>query len=830
MSIFSSLSGSAALGVFLLATCAFALQVDEQLDQDPVLAGCGGADRVLKWILSDSEGSSLLTPEWLDSVILRWMRGTEAQKVVSEDLRRGDGLLADALEESFELLHIGGQSARDEVRKLTEKKESQLWWALIGNPRSIAPLRRYVLQMPEDGPSRLFALSAWWSKEGQTFPDSVMETALRAVNAPITCAPQDWEERWEQGKKLSLGENTARGTLYVLGRFPRKAGTFYDLVWQQCWQQLTTDPAYWEEYQKRLMQCKAAYRFACQSLVHAFHTPEGKKFFEHYLGVDPIHSQLVGRGRWLWEGLVGKDRPYHPAFQDIAYQRLLQKLSAGDERYQDFFLWHLTRPAEALSEAAREALTEAMIREESIARLALESIWDAGPLWINRLEQTAAWRSGEVTKDKTTSDIRRAYAQGELTRDSLLAISGEIALFLRASDWAWSSLFCEGAAKSLSAFLRRSVPKLPLFSPSYALAWADTLLQNDPEAFRAFGQWVALRKPAEGGMALSQYPSWLKRADDQLRTAIRQGSVIFNEEAQRFIDLFVQWSDREGWNVVENHLKRETLLAQELRELLMTQWRMDRDAFWKWYGILCHLPAAESLRERTSEAITIAGAAADILDGVASFDYGVADASVPIWTELWKDASKRQMVCRAILQADGLSELNSLLVQATENTVELPSEKELIARMARGMGKLPQDEEITSLLRRDPGITRTLVAQCLESNGFRERWEKSVFLSIELGGQAPFVAHWIHQKKDAVNAWKEAFAKALEKSPPLLSYAIRRMAAARGGDLFWGAEIRKLEDTVMTTVSTERLFWENLLTDKTGGIESYAKQKFPSNP
>ncbi|MDD4933471.1 MAG: hypothetical protein PHO89_08420 [Methylacidiphilaceae bacterium] len=789
----------------------------EAIDRDPVLAQTGWKDRSLKWMVASGESRDFLRADWIDTILLEYFRQEEAMALVRRDLLRGDGVLANALTQAFQVLRVGSQTAREQVEELAREGHCRLWTSLSGNSRALGAIRDYLLTTPSDYPAALFAIEAWEHGDSDAFPSSVMETAMRSLSLPPK-KPEGLEAIWEAGKRLGSLGGEGGGALLLLTTFPKKEATFYDTVWQHAWQALIEDPPLLQEYRERLLFSSTSRQWLVQTLRASLDSVEGDDFLRHYFAIDFLHPTPAGRAKWLWEGLVG---PRAGGSLLPLAKKKLASLLLVDDRYADFLLWHLTRPAEAAAQATRDALTQALRREEGIVRKALETIWEGRIGLSAQLEESPWWSLCEETRGKSAADIRRSCSRGEFDRRSLLAIGGVLASFLERSDSAWTSLFLSRADGNVqnSAFVLSVFPTLVQLTPECALAWIDTLLHNDQEAFVAFGRWISSRPQAR--VTVHDYAPWLRGAGDQIRQALGKNSPILGDEAQLFVEAFSQWTSETGWEFVLHRLQREIGIAEELRRLFVVAWRANPEEFWRGYGGLAFLPGAKTACERAADTLVTFGGPEDALHAMAAWDYAVGDACGRVWDVLWESGPDRERLIQAVLHSDGLGDLNSVLVTATKNILERPEARSLAEKVARSLGKTT---DLLRILAEDPTSTREILAGCLTDPSFRKGWERSVFLVTKFGDQAPVLAQWILSRKEALDGWKNAFALALKDHPLFLRAVVVRMAKAKGGELSWSYEMRKIEQAIMTAVVTDRLLWENLIEDKTGGIATYVRK------
>ncbi|MDD2676606.1 MAG: hypothetical protein PHP75_03955 [Methylacidiphilaceae bacterium] len=789
----------------------------EAVDHDPVLAQTGWKDRSLKWMIASGGSRDFLRADWLDTILLQLFRDEKALALVRRDLLRGDGLLADSLTQSFQLLRVGSQTAREQVEEMAREGHCRLWTSLAGNLRALGAIRDYLLTTPSDYPAALFALEAWEHGDSDAFPSSVMETAMRALLLPPR-KPEGITAIWETGTRLGSLGGEGGGALLLLTTFPKKETTFYDTAWQRAWQALVEDPPLLKEYRERLLFSSLSRQWLVQTLQASLDSMEGDSFLRHYFAMDFLHPTPVGRAKWLWEGLVGPRAG--GALLPLAKKKL-SSLLLSDDHYADFLLWHLTRPAEAAAQATREALAHALRREEGIVRKALQTIWEGQIGLSAQLEESPWWSLCGTTRGKSAAALRRSCSRGELDRDALLAIGGVLASFLERSDSAWSSLFLnkdEGTSQN-STFFFSVFPSLVQITPECALAWIDTLLQNDQEAFIAFGRWISSRPQAR--VTVHEYAPWLRGAGDQLRQALEKNSPVLGEEAQLFVEAFSQWASQTGSELILRRLQREIGIAEEIRRLFLVSWRANPEEFWRGYGGLAFLPGAKSACERAADTLVSYGGPEDALRAMAAWDYAVGDACGRVWDVLWESEPDRERLIQAVLHSDGLSDLNSVLVTATKNALERPEGRSLAERVARSLGKTTDPLRI---LAEDPTATREILTGCLTDPSFRNGWERSVFLVTKFGDQAPVVAQWMLSRKEALDGWNRAFALALKDHPLFLRAVVVRMARAKGGELAWASEMRRIEQSIMTAVVTDRLLWENLIEDKTGGIATYVRK------
>ena len=789
----------------------------EAVDRDPVLAQTGWKDRTLKWLIGSGNSRDFLRTDWLDTLLIQFLRNEEAAALLRRDLMRGDGLLANALTQAFQILRVGSRTAREQVEEMAREGRCRLWASLSGSSRAVGAIRDYLLTTPSGYPAALFAVEAWKHDDGDAFPASVMETAMRSLLLPPK-KPEGLEATWEAGTRLGSLGGEGGGTLLLLTTFPKKEATFYDTAWELAWRAMVEDPPLLNEYRERLLASSTSRQWLVQTLQTSLDSAEGDRFLRHYFAMDFGHPAPVGRAKWLWEALVGPRAG--GGLLPLAKKRLASLLLT-DGRYADFLLWHLTRPAEAAAQATREALAHALRREEGVVRKALLTIWEGQIELAAQLEESPSWALCETTRGKSAADIRRSCSRGELDRTSLLAIGGVIASLLERSDSSWSSLFWnkeEGAAQG-SLFFFSVFPILVQIAPECALAWIDTLLHNDQEAFVAFGRWISSRPQSR--VTVQEYASWLQGAGDQMRLALEKNSPVLGEEAQLFIEAFSQWVSETGWELVLHRLQREIGVAEEIRRLFLLAWRTNPEEFWRGYGGLAYLPSAKAACERAADTLVACGGPENALRAIAAWDYAVGDACGRVWDVLWDSTPDRKRLVEAVLHSDGLSDLNSLLVTATKNVWERREARSLLERVALSLGKTT---DLLRILAEDPIAIRQILVGCLPDPSFRASWERSVFLVTKFSDQAPVVAQWMLSRKEALDGWKNAFTVALREHPLFLRAVVVRMAKAKGGELAWASEMRKLEQAIMNAVLTDRLLWENLIEDKTGGIATYVRK------
>ncbi|TFE67965.1 hypothetical protein A7Q09_07615 [Methylacidiphilum sp. Yel] len=793
-------------------------KLPEEIDLNPILAESGWSDRSLKWMIASGESNHFIRKDWMDSEILNFLKRDQVLNLIQDDLLRGDGLLADALSEGFHQLRVGSDTAKREVLGIAHDGKSKLWISLLSNPQAISTLRNYLLYTPNSYPPVLFALKDWENGAPDALPDLVMETLLKAVDIkPIKM--KNMEENWEVARRLSRIGNDGRGAYFLASTYLKNEDTFYNAFWDNVWEEVRKDPVLSHEYSYRLERNRRSWDTLSRLFKQALHSYEGKDFFIHYLvGNTAIKQELKGRPLWLWEALMGKKTPFRIDLAEEAYKRFLICVDK-DPRFIDFILWHLTRPAEAVSEATREALCQTLSKEEAISKLAMEWIWEAGPKWEGEIQKSSSWSLCEQTRNATPSSLRKAYQNGQLTRADLFSIGDAIGHYLLRNDEAWADLVYSKTGKA--PIIEKFFPLLIQYSPECALAWLESILNNDQELFDAFGRWIC--NQPEHKISVEQYDSWLKRAEDQLKEAIEKREPVLGEEAQYYIDSFVKWAMGPGWEYIINRLWVETIIPESLRKILKNRWLTDKEEFWKWYRGVCALPAAKTVKERVTNILVTGKEMELILQGIASWNYELADICAANWDTIWEDEEKRKRVLEAIIECDGLSDLNNVLVFATENTLERDEEKKIAQKIAIANGRT-LTEDLREVIAQDPVIMRNLLPRWLESPQFAEHWNRSVFLIIKYGGQAPIVAQWMLSKKEAMEMWTDSLATTMRENPFLLQAIITHISKSIGGEISWEKEVRRIEEAIMDAILSDRIFWENLLVDKTGGIDNESQK------
>ncbi|WP_134440854.1 hypothetical protein [Methylacidiphilum caldifontis] len=795
-----------------------AKEITEEADLNPLLAESGWADRSLKWMIESGESNHFIRPDWMDTEILEFLKNEQSLSLIQNDLLRGDGLLADALIEGFHQLRVGSDMAKKEVLELAYEGKSKLWIPLLSSPQALWPLRNYLLNIPQSYPSVLFALKDWEKKASEALPDLVMETLLKAIDVKPSKV-KNLEENWEIARRLSRIGNDGRGAYFLASSYMGNEETFYNSFWEKAWEKVRKDPVLSHEYAYRLERNKKSWDVLVKAFKEALHSYEGKDFFIHYLvGRTEIRQQLKGRPLWLWEALMGKKTAFRIDFAEEAYKRFLIALEKNP-KLVDFILWHLSRPAEAASEASKEALAQGLCKEEPLCNMAMEWIWEAGPKWEGELQMSSSWNLCDQTKHLSPSSLRKAYQNGQLKRSDLFAIGDVLGNYLIRSDEAWADLIYSKTGKI--PVIEKFFPLLIQYSPECALAWLESLANNDQEAFEAFGRWI--NNQPEHKVSTEQYDLWLNKAGDQLKEAIEKRGPVLGDEAQYFIDSFVKWAMGTGWEYIINRLWFETIIPEKLRKLIKSKWLSDREGFWKWYRGICALPSAKTAIERVTNSLVAGKDMELILQGIGSWNYELADICASNWDTIWEDVEKRDYILNAIIHCDGLSELNNILVFATENTLERPEEKVIAQKIAVVSGRSPT-EDIRETIAQDPVVIRSLLNHWLESPQFAEHWKRSVFLIIKYGGQAPIIAQWMLPRKEAIEIWTDSLAETMRENPFLLQAIITHISKSIGGEISWAKEVRRIEEMIMDAILSDRIFWENLLIDKTGGIENEAQK------
>ncbi|QSR86873.1 hypothetical protein EM20IM_00420 [Candidatus Methylacidiphilum infernorum] len=791
-----------------------AKELPEEVDLNPLLAESGWADRSLKWMIESGESHHFIRPDWIDTEIEEFLKDEQALSLIQNDLLRGDGLLADALTEAFHQLRVGSETAKKEVLEIAHEGKSKLWIPLLSHSQALWPLRNYLLYTPNSYPPVLFALKNWENGSPEALPDLVMETLLKTIDIKPSKS-KNLEENWEIARRLARIGNDGRGAYFLASTTVRNEDSFYNAFWDKAEQRVRKDPVLSHEYTYRLERNKKSWNVLSRTLKDALASYEGKDFFIHYLvGRTEIKQQLQGRPLWLWEALMDKKVPFRIDLADEAYKRFLIQLEK-DPKLLDFILWHLTRPAEAASEATKEALSQGLSKEEPICKIAMEWIWEAGPKWEGELQASSSWNLSEHTRHLNPATLRKSYQNGQFSRSDLLAIGDVLGSYLIRSDSAWADLVYSKTGRF--PVVEKFFPLLVQYSPGCALAWLESLANNDQESFEAFGRWIC--NQPEHKVSLEQYDSWLNRAGDQLKEAVEKKEPLLGEEAQYFIDSFVKWTMGPGWEYILNRLWFETIIPEMLRKLIKNRWLSDKEQFWKWYRGICALPAAKTAIERVTNILVTGKEMELILQGIASWNYELADVCASNWDTIWEDPQKRTKIVEAILHCDGLSELNNILVFATENTLERPDERKIAQKIAAVYGR-SSTEDIQEIIAQDPVVIRSLLPHWLESPQFAEHWKRSVFLTIKYGGQAPIIAQWMLSKKEAIEMWTESLAETMQENPFLLQAIITHIGRSIGGEISWAKEVRRIEERVMDGLLSDRIFWENLIVDKTGGIEN----------
>lgn len=769
-----------------------------------------GTDNACKYLVQTSvPAEHVINKALLESAVEQWLSDPAATEAIGKALKRGDWLLAQALKSSLALINISPHesdtilaawangSGTERVRKIIS--------TVMAHPSSKEILVEYVLETPTGLARFLRGLEWCWDHPQDPTSVAVGLRASRraakalwqaAIDGDITarCQIAESNSRWG----LS---NCALG---VLLRSQGNQGTNQSLdesVWRAFFGAVAKDPLYTKELFTRLKAASPVYDRLQRDMASGL-LAKGLPLLAAYTEASVIPES---RYEYVCRQLYGDGfQPGRNPGQDSASDRALaqwSELILRDDKWFNYLVWHLTRPASVVGMTTLQALRVSLTQEATLAQQAAEAL-DAEPL---------AARKPAVSAGADTPQFRQRRAAGELLNDDWKRY-GEVLGTAINLDWNFAKTMLTAKSSAGTVFVSEALAVAVPSSADATRVWIESMLKTDPALFRAFSGWLVQSGKMNDDPAARQ---WLQQA---AADAARGG---ISEEVGRFKIWFAAFvRTTEGRRAAQMRLAVELWgIPGTLRELLIDRWLNQTDDYMRWRAMASALPSRSGgvLAGDAIQVTRAVGFSQSYLEGCKEGDVDLDEAVEPVWKSMLipEDSALAVECQKQFTSGPVISPIYAAGCLALQDVlIRLPSE----CQSALQSAGYQDSGAVFSVLLANHGLeARPYAAALLNDRAIWKKWKSSLLSAVIFGGHSMAVARVIESSPSLFESWSKELEEELRRNPEALRRALDSLARRRAGDLRYAETVRFWQKLLMQADAANQPFFEQLYVDPTGG-------------
>lgn len=798
-------------------------------DRHPSIAAQLGEDRISKYLLRTGTPPQQLTHAFLDRMIAKSLAG-RGLTLIGQDLNRGDDRLRGALAkllyaQNFNnaqtqaiLLNLSTIGPSDNLRKLIN--------TAIANPAVMRLLRDYLLETPECWPRVVAGLEAMTAGKTPITDEILKRALLRAtnkedayLNGEITKARTgDPQARWNVANATISLLNLNGATIRYLKSFEPHPVNWYETMWLTLTSNIASTPALTTEYLERGANAQPLY-WELHEVFRDTMESRATEFCRQYCMAGRIPGSRcsltlndIDRQSTV-PTLVNAAYSSTPPTEKVAHY-ILQKCDENPGG-ADYFLWHLTRPAEALVYTLRQNLPAAVGSDEASARRMLNST----PLFTGEIEealQNLSFGSDAIG----VGALRKRLASGLLPRAKLLEYASQIFRQITFDDNLWSSILLN-ATQNSEDLLRFAIQTTVDNDPQCVRSWVETILWNNKQLKKTFFQWLVTEKRVVDEPAAERWIITLQRA-------MASNKIVGNTEVALFKGYFNKYTaNAEGWRTIRSHLAAETLVPQSLREALGQTYQANPDRFWRFYGMCLanHGDASATLRPSIQSHLNDSKIAQTLLVNISERNQLASDAIDPVWDVILAPNAPLTKAflaeCAASPPGGYLYELSAM---ALAEALRKPDIWPIIRLAVLQHLQLPTttgDRQLYASIRSQLMDKQQngppFVIRALSYPEVTEAWRQNILSSVKYLDKAFIIANFIIRHSEMQKEWTSVVVKTITEDPAITRAVLA--ATSQVSDSSHKVLADPVQQRLQKTLLSNRILFEQILAYKNNDLK-----------
>jgi hypothetical protein len=798
-----------------------------ELDEDNTLSVFTDSDRLSKALIRASgQRDAGVSIALLDQVLQTALNSDEGHRRICEDLNRGDSALVDAMVNVLSLYNIRADQARALLDKWARQGPDDYFRGImsgsLSRPEGREALRRYYMEVDADW-TRLVATTfdivtsdSDWNRALRQALINTLGNTPNVADEILRRAAESPSGRWKLmplAKRL-VDAKGAIGRALVSPTIAPPAS--YTQVWKAVSATIAGDPRLLRDFRDRMLTISGIRADVDGLLIPAMRADaeEAKSAPEDSFlaGIVRAAEDPASRAGAAFQQLVPKEK--HPGAyvgsSDVADSRGISTFATAlvrsvenSEGWRSWVLWYLTRPAEVVASATRNAIGVALANTPALA----EEMIQKSPLFSNEFEPALAAAGGYSFYDEPAT-LYTKVAEGEVAPEALMRYSNAVAAVLSANEVLWAAAM-KGAKERPDGIVRKLVTATIESAPETAAVWARTCVVNDSVLGNAFIGWLVKEgKAPNRNTAIA----WLSA----LSNAVAENKIVGNVDLARFKSFFCEFAATpEGWPLVWRRLAIESIsVPSALRSDLVQQALKEPDLFWKLHGRLCAIesPMTRAIRAKTIYVLNNTDVDTMLLDEVALQNPAAADAVSAVWESLL-DQESPVMTTYAAAMSEGVVR-STWFVYGTAilgRLLDDPQLWDLCSAAAKADLDVNSPEQARRVLLADKEKAVRFVRDVLSYPDVLSAWAEEVKYGVLFDNRADIMAGFIKSRQECMIEWKKAIAQLVLRDPGIARVFVEALQARRTGDQQWNGAVSDLRAKIARVVVDDRVFFEQLL-------------------
>lgn len=775
------------------------------VDTDPMVVRLCGEDRLSKAVIAKQTGPAKELQDTVLSLAIEEVNRANTLSLICDDLAKGDVRLRDTLIRMLAYFNFSGADAAATVvrwaRNGPDRALTALFDGIADRPDMRNAAAKYLMDADAQYIKAYYALDRMLRNEAER--SALREAILSSSDLPSqtldglleSAAGGDEEARWSLVPAMLDVVESGSAVGRAISGMPRVKGSWYEQVWDRNTRTISEDPALVETILREAW---------------------GISVLRDVL-VELLRSVIAKKSEYLAQGMVIGGRDIHGKFGRAVAQLLPREsyldmyerrggavkeegseplsgrieMAVATDEWIDWFMWFLTRPAEAVAQATRSGMKESLTRDSELATTMVAR----APLFGRAFEAGVVRGGGYSEIEGGGGALRAAAAEGTANIPALQKYMEAAMDTLATNDAAWDDAVKASEDRPNGVFVKL-VTETILRDPTAAAAWVLTVARNDGALNMGFTQWLHDRGRFVDRKAARE---WL----DGVAQYVSRNSSIGNEETNRFKEWFTEYLQTDdGWEKARTRLLLEGFgFPGVIRNGLIQASAMEPKKLWDIYRLSVYADDAlgRIMRERVSDYLLSGGLNEKLLYEVGSRNSRAANAVSPIWPLMFspKSIGEKSMV----------DEMESGVMASSFYALGVSVALDVMESHSDWAGEIGVSR--SDLLVDEPAKKTEAIGRLLGDARFREAWRQRMVNMAVYFGSADVVAMFIRSRPELLVVWNDLLTEILRDDPQAMSSAVMAASARVGGMV----ARTSLIEGVAATIFGDRVFFEQLLTD-----------------
>lgn len=811
-----------------------------RLDSDEKLAAQLGEDRLMKYLVRSAASggeTTKINAILMERIVSGSMTDGSALTDIGTGLAAGDFYLLQAVTGFLKSLNFTQQQIDDTINAWAAGKPPQVLKGLIEDAASrtdsVDFLVTYLMDTKNSWPK--VCMNVQLVLQGNQ-PLTPLMLRVNLVNDNLVSdslvddlLSQAAGSSTQARLRLMLSVSQLLDATGTVASYLQTTGTpppsWYEKMWEKCERLVAADPQYLSEYVIRLRDSSYLYDKWRSVMVGSLTDKEGFAFFLGYYGATGIpNSRFEYTLKYLMPQAQGVEvigSAEDPKIRQFA--DLLLRAIKSNQQWSDYLMWHLTRPAEALSLTLRTGLPTVLANAPDICKRIIDSLNGFSPEFDDELAGTTAF-----SFYGSPETFRVRAAENKLTPEALHGFGEAMGQLLVSSDVAWDHFFKMSNMRDPQAGENANqVKKLVIAEainsdlPTLKVL-VKTLQSNDARLADRFATWLVNNSKSASRDAVDR---WL----DQLVKELGRGQVTGNADVANFKQWFLAFLLTDpGWKAMNARLLIESGDVNEAMRNAMLAYLMKPEHEKDVWGILRATTASSGtlnfkLVPRLRDYVVRTKLNEYLLKEISQQNQIATQAVYPVWPELLgPNAPTTLSIIQTIEEGNILGDLYSVFSTSLIEVMQRAESRRILEAIMRntvpdGAGMaypqlLTASIQLisTSALRAQP-----IIQAAMASPQIREGWRLAFLNQVRIMGKGYVVADYLLHQGELQKSWAEKLSDILTKDPTLMEKIIFALSYRRVRDISTGEDIDLARREIIQIMLEDRIMFEQVIANKT---------------